>query len=833
MKTLTLLLISIAYSVLFQTHPLARTLTLKSDTLTYHEASKTVKATGQVTLVLDTVTINASSLVFHTHDNTVSSDTPVFVQRDNRTIRSSSLFITLDNNAITLTDIAVALTLPHSTNGQLYVTIDSLISTQKKQKGIRARFSTCPLLPPHYSLSAWAFYYYPNKRIHLIGAQLYNPLTFFPFSLIPFPIPIIEWIPIPYYTYQLGTRKRVLNFPTIGQKNSPGWGFFVQNRYDYRRNNNQDSSLLLDWYEAKGSRRGEWGYGIDHHYGHHNHYGSIYVYTYPYTQDNQPKNNTVLKVNHNSLFKNVALSGQYHHFSIDERINSSTSYYTTKTHLKMIHDQYRLPFTVTLSEINSKSNRYLQHELGIEKIGIHQSATLTVNTNKNDITNRKAVRVHGSHTHQHFYGFIFKQNSTFTHYTQHKTNSPADQQLLYTSSIEKTLPHNIHMTVVVDYLNDLDNDRVTVDSKTGLNNYLYKLPEISLTKTGPLLATHPWFNILSSTRASIGFYQEVREGRGLQKERVPLSRSHIEPNVYIFEQHLSKKYSNIPIGSTLHLDGAYTQYIFKNKNVPLLKGDAQYFMSYKTTLKSTLTSWATLTSFYSRSHGHTRNNSPFLYFKRTENPAHTLYESLDLTYSPSAKTKLTWKHQAGYNWLKSSNPYTNYQQALSLDVANRHHLDVGFSKNLNKKWTKENQLFTPLIIQAKGCTLKDITYDYSVHFNLNDIVFNSTYTVQNSVFSTSFPLGKNKDFQWSFRTVFNFKSPGKPMSLGEYQLQQLAIVKKEHERQLEIGYTKSSNELTITYTFLLFPDDPLILKRRHNNLSIEGRLSKNAEERLK
>ena len=80
------------------------------------------------------------------------------------------------------------------------------------------------------------------------------------------------------------------------------------------------------------------------------------------------------------------------------------------------------------------------------------------------------------------------------------------------------------------------------------------------------------------------------------------------------------------------------------------------------------------------------------------------------------------------------------------------------------------------------------------------------------------------------------KNPGKNIIVAFTRLRPttktLSVVKKEHKRQLEIGYNKTTNELLFKYSFNMFPNDPFILRRRDNVVKFEGRLTQSSQERF-
>ena len=148
---------------------------------------------------------------------------------------------------------------PPELKGNLYVRATELTDTPDYQYGKWGRITTCPFPDhPHHYIKAWRFRYYEDKAVYMFGAWYYNKMLFPPFSLIPIPIPLIEFLPIPFYRYSIGKRRVVWNFPVISNKqNSTGWGWIIQNTIDYDMYKGKESSIYLDWHQANQNRKGE------------------------------------------------------------------------------------------------------------------------------------------------------------------------------------------------------------------------------------------------------------------------------------------------------------------------------------------------------------------------------------------------------------------------------------------------------------------------------------------------------------------------------------------------------------------------------------------------
>ena len=86
------------------------------------------------------------------------------------------------------------------------------------------------------------------------------------------------------------------------------------------------------------------------------------------------------------------------------------------------------------------------------------------------------------------------------------------------------------------------------------------------------------------------------------------------------------------------------------------------------------------------------------------------------------------------------------------------------------------------MLTLSGKTKDKLNFNYSLHLNMNDLVFDQTYIVNNSDFNFNFPLGKNPDFQWKLKGYFKYIEPGKALQLKHYQFQKFSIIKDEKSR---------------------------------------------------
>tara|TARA_Y100001968_G_scaffold328778_1_gene376603 strand:- start:1279 stop:3783 length:2505 start_codon:yes stop_codon:yes gene_type:complete len=823
--------------LILSTCSVARSMTLKSDSLIFDDYLKRVDATGNVQLVIDDATILGDHLMFYVDDNLVVSSGNVVIKRQDDEVKSHSILINLDEKKLHLYDLKLGIT-PYEKKGQIYVTIKTLIDGEKRKLGKYARFTTCNAIKPHYYLFSWRFLYYPDKSLHLFGAQFRNDLSFFPFNIIPFPIPLIEWIPIPYYYYQLGERKVVLHFPTIGEKKSDGWGLFVQNKLDYRYHNEKESSLFLDWYQAKQNRSGEWGYGIHHYYGNDIMNGDFYIYNYDFKVGSDTKRNFTYKLNNTITYKEASLSGTYRFVDVDERINSTGTSHTIDKSFSLNYSPYVFPLRSTYKEKNNLSNQFQSQQFNFKKEFLHQQTTFSLNKKNYSSSQRHNTDSKLNHSIEFPLNFNLNQSIHFNENHDKATEPSAEQTLTYISKLSTTLPKHILMTVDLTYLYDLDHDRVTSDIKSGINNYLYKLPEISFSQKQSFFKSHQYYSFNTNSVFTLGNYREVRYLDDDPDYAFPELNNLLEPNMYFFKQTVSKSFLSLPASSKLTFSSTYEQYIFKNDHKSLFEGDAQYSLNYDMSLNSTFFSFMKHSTSYSRKHGHKDNNSPFYAFNNSITEVNRLSEKITFFYKKKRSIRFpfsfdfTWDHSTAYNWLRSSDPYSNYRSNIAIVFNKIYKATLQSSKNLNKKWKKESNLFTPLIFSFNGNKKDKFKFNYLLQLNMNDLVFDKIYIVKNSNLNFQVPFGRNPDFKWNLKGYFNYIEPGQPFKIDGYQFQKFSVIKDEHERQIEIGYNKTIKEIFFKFHFKMFSKDPLVLRQTNNVIKFEGRLNKKSEERF-
>ena len=91
------------------------------------------------------------------------------------------------------------------------------------------------------------------------------------------------------------------------------------------------------------------------------------------------------------------------------------------------------------------------------------------------------------------------------------------------------------------------------------------------------------------------------------------------------------------------------------------------------------------------------------------------------------------------------------------------------------------------------------------------------------------------DYQWFIESRFKYDVAGigKTFDPSYYELQEIAISKNEHKRTIEMGYKEPTKEFYFKYVFTIFPQDPIVLRKKQDVWTFEGRFKKQSEERFK
>ncbi|MBG90291.1 MAG: hypothetical protein CL521_00560 [Actinobacteria bacterium] len=821
---------------------------LNAHEVLYNEDTRTLSAFKNVRLKFKDIALSSREMHLNVDQSTVWSQEPISFSRGDDQFDSSSLLLDLEKESATISDINITIEPPEK-KGKLYLSAKEITDYSTHKTGKWGKVSSCELDHPHHYIWAYRFKYVPDKKIDLLGGFMLNEWTFFPFNLLP-PVPLLELYPIPYYSYKLGKRKVVWNFPKIGKKSQPGWGYFVQNTIDYKYENKKDSSLLLDWFEAKDNRKGSLGFGVNHHYRLPKNEGNIYAYSFNFENENIPLHNRKFALENTFHFNDwTRLKARYHHVDLDAKINQNGQEKSEQKTLQYTYDNLGNYLNTQVSESQNLLQNRLNTQVQLSRHFNQQNPihfTYTKNENSNTRTvqsSSKLSRKFGSNT-------SVSNQLTYHEQDQLLDSESANTKLKSTSTITQKFTPNFSVKLLFEQLIDLDEERVTSDTTNKENDFLYKLPEISFN-----LSHHLWgFNLSQST--IFGRYQEKRY-HSERKEVIAFPNTeffNLAPNVFHLTQSLSRSFDKLPLNSQVSSSLSFDQYVFKNPGYALGSGDQANSLSFSLRHNfSLLKRWITLESSYTSKYAPKENNSPFYRLSKASNQQENkLREDLVLNITKKAGRffpyiKFNWKNGSSFDWLKEEQfRWGQLNSVLKLDITKKLSMQFSSQKKLNPN-PNDTAIYTPLKTNIK---LKNLDiYKFPILHRLNisqqsSIDLNqwlgvtdpnkTEFKILSSTLSINFKVGTQKDYEWYIKGNYKYRTQNQRAEFDQtrYEMQTFQIIKKEHRREASFGYNKMNDELIIKYTFHAFPGDPIEIRKTKDIWELEGRFKQQAQERL-
>ena len=820
---------------------------LTADKLFFNEETRNMVAEGNVHLRYKDIEIETSSLKLNVDTNVSWGDGDVVFRRDEDEFSTTSFILDLDKEEVTLKELRVKVTPPEA-KGDIFLSAKSITDTREVKTGKSGYVTACDNEKHHHFMWAQSFNYKPKKRIVLYNVLFYNEI---------FNIPIVLWSPV--YWYALGERKVVWNFPTIGKKERDGWGYYIQNAFDYNTYGyGKDSSVYVDWFQTKTEgtvkREGNWGYGIKHFYEYDKLEGDIYYYNYDFKEIR--RSGTGLTVEeltnkkiqmHNTYKPNDRLKLSYDFLiqDIDERINSTGQSELDNKDFKLNYDNLGDKHDLTFSEDQNFRAKQKMVDISYKRqfnserrYDFHLRQTDLLASHKNILASEATIR-------KKLPGKVTIE-TTWDYDKNDFRNDDLDpeEKLVAQTTLTKTFTDNFNMKILHNQLYDLDSDTVTSDIQN--NNYLYKVPEVQLNYTN----SNMWDKKFSFTQNTIiGRYQEKRYDSQTQS-MVTFPKTDdftIAPNIFKFKQELSKSFTGKTKNYTkikesnwskhqnsLTLSAFYDQYLFQTPGYTFFESDALYFLGYSGTYSTDhFKHISTRTSYTSQSVG-SNNFSPFLLYQKNGNPKNEISETLSFYHKNSRKqSHYEWENRISFNWM--TNSWRKYTTTVTVKPSKVFMMTVSAGKLISPTPAQLPTRFDNTRLTMELLPQQSMKFDYNLSLDTNIWKDEDYIEVAQSNFNFKFRLGKLKLYQWHFEGNFIYNTSvqtDRDFNALRYQLQTFKLVKKAHRRTLEIGYNKVTNETTIKYSLNAFPDDPFEITKKENVWEVGGRFNKKSEERL-
>lgn len=782
---------------------------LKADHLYYEENLHQALASSNVFLKYKDLDIQASELRLDTEKSQVWASGNVSIRRKEDHIRAEGVFFNLKKNQMRLQNTAIAIVPDDAPKSMLYLKAKTVEDREDHQVGTGVKITSCSFIDhPHYWITGDSFDFYPEKRVIGHDVFVYSPIFFVPFGF---------WTP--YYQYELGKRSVIWNFPTVGKKEEPGWGWYMQNTIDYDFVNGKSSSVFLDFFENKGI-----GLGARHQYSWENHKGTLTYYRLD-EQDTHIKNEKIDWRDSFQISDPLTISVGYRKIDA-QRINSTGRQNEEAQTVSGVYNNLGDEYKWNLANNDNAIQQYrnisfdINHAFNQEK-----QYSFKISQKDNEIAEQRDL----SATFWRMYR-LPENTSIETNFDLKKRDdlsgkNPVDNTLESKFLLKKSLAPEWNMSMRVDYLADLQGTIATTNLQN--RNYFYRLPEIVFQHTPD------WGVWKVSQLFTMGRYQEVQYFTAQGKQRIyPADIDfNAAPNTYIFNEKLERTFDSLPLDSKFTSGVGYNQYIFATPGKDLFSGDAMYTLNLNLTHSMNLLPFWRVESGYASIYAPQENRSPFLYFSDKTQGQNYLTEKWIFTlFNPNYK----WSHETGYDWY--NNQWRDYYTQFSAIPITALAFTLSSGKKLSPSSLDTKNDYFPTVFNANYAPTQNQTVGltYGLSVDTNQWAYYQKFLIQNSQISLKFPLGEDPDYRWEFSLSFNYNNSEQAEGFDprKYDIQTLNFTKKEHCRTLTFGYNRASDEITFKFTIDAFPEDPIIIMKNKAIWKLGGRLNQGAVERF-
>jgi len=808
MRVITLWILALLLTLTTNIHA-ESTLKLSAENLYINSKTSTIHATGNVDIAIDDIHIRTNDLSIDTASGNLVATQGVTLERGDQSFVVPSLHYHIDSQTAALTDVHIRID-PPDAKKPIYLTAKTMQSSPSTNIGTQCTITSCDLPHPHYYLQAENFELDPDRE-----ATLYNMIFYHPIGPIPFGF----WSPM--YIYALGKRDIIWNFPTVGRKNTPGWGWFVQNTIDYGYVRGMDASLFVDWFENKG-----FGFGVQQPWDMGWFYGKTYGYTF--TESDTGQHNYKVGVSPTVEIDKFTISTDYQKVDGVKILNSGRE----ETEHKSIAVTYSDIGEISYASIEDDTNTLQQYRKVSHRFFYEFNQERSWEWRGTDYYyfNRNQRLSNNTLTQETRLPWKSRLKTTFTRDEDISLNNSylTNDRLIANTQLSTQLTEDLSMRIAVSHLFDLDEDRVTTDTYSGQNNFLYKHPEFTFDYRNSTLLPVLW-----TQKVIIARYQEVQFDFSAQKPRTfPDPQNYTwEPNTYISNTTLEKQWTQLPFSSIFSLSAHADQYIFKSPEKDIFSGDALYTVGLTASLSSDIGGFMKTQSNYTTRLSPDENNSPFFAFDRNTQALNEVTETL--TFYLFSESQYHWRNSSGYNWILSRwQPYRTQIFAKPIEAFSTT-VQTGYILDPRSFYESENR-YEPLNLLFNIAPTQNMRLDYSLSLDINELSKSNRYYVNRSTISFGVGLGDDPDYKWDIRGNFGYNTLAQSggIDFNRYEMQTLAIVKQDHCREFSLGYNKPLEEFQIQFTIKAYPDDKFGLRKTRDAWKVEGVLDKTAAERL-
>lgn len=814
---LSLILLILGF-ILYPTQ--AKKISLNSDFFQFSQNKKQITASSNVRLEIDDILIEAEKVHLNTETKKAWGKGNIRIQRNDKIVHTKSFLFDLDRNIVSLGKTRISVK-PSEKENPIFLSANEITDYPNKKIGKNGILTSCDRIHPHYHISAETFHYEPDKRI--IGQNVH---LHFPLMGLNLPIPFLTWWWTPLYNFELGKRRIIWNFPTIGRKNTQGWGWFVQNRIDYDYLNGKESSILIDWFENKGI-----GLGIEHQYKAFGDYGQIKAY---YLQDPLRQDaHRSYGLSQNFKFSDKwQLNANYERVKA-EKINASVFQNDENTHLQLIYDNLGDRYDTEWHDLHNYRQNFRNTQFNF-KHTFNKETPYNIQFRQRDNQKLKKRTQDTTFTHKHqlsetqiidtqvYYGAIESLEKS----------TPVDQSLTLKTVYKQSITDALKLTLTMDHFIDPEGDRVTSDETSQLNNFFFKEPELKLDYSQPDL-----FGFNFKQNIIIARYQELQYDRNRATFNVFPAKEDYDllPNTYRFTTQANQTWNNLWNKGSLSVQTHYDQYIFKTVGKSLFEGDAFYKLKFSINYTTELTSFLNTSTKFNQNYVNENGYIPFLTTIAPDRVNRRILEQ-NLTFFINSPQKYAWTHNLIYDF--ENEKWNQYNTRITIKPDETFKLTAETSIDINRLNTyldnrhKEDfqtqGIFQPLILNWEYSPQNNFKIEGSYLRDVNKGL------IRNSNIAFNFNIGNSPHNQWQIQTLFDYNTQSdlRNFTPTHYELQTYSIIKTEHCRRYKISYNKRQDEFRFEVIILAFPETPISIEKSRDVWRVKGFLDKGVKERF-
>ncbi len=781
-----------------------RTATIKATELSYNDATQEMMVSGNVTVESGSFQISGDRLTINTEKNQVSGTGNIRISQGENSYQTTGILVNLDDETAELSNIDVQVTPPGNPRS-LFLHAKRYHDTPSIKFGQSATLTSCELPNPHYVIWSQQFDYKPDQYILAYNNWLWMPIMGIPFGL---------WTPA--YYYELGKRSIIWNIPTIGRREVPGWGWFVQNTIDYDEIDGESASILIDWFENKGI-----GLGFKHPYKIESISGNVYYYNLV----EQDTGRVTQK-------KAAELGYQYGPHRIDSQVESIDGERLTASGRDTL-DFRKIGYTYTnLGEIGavvfSDRTDYRQNTNSTRvsgNYGLNGQSIYRFGYTEDRYSNFQTIisSVRGGATWALPARTVWRTETLFD---RESVRSANDDRLRLTTDLTKQWDPTLKTTLTIDTTWDLDGDTVTRDIESGRNNVMYSLPKLVISHSDS------GFPVPITQELTIARLQEYAYIASQKAVRVyPDNPSFtLEPNAILYRLNSFSQVSKLPASSTITTQFGFEQQLFRNPTLGWREGDAGYAIAFSQSLSSTFFDWIQTQFTYTNRFAPNTNNSPYVTLDLTRDTRNDL--SGTILFYLNDPSQYYWRNTSQFSWKAAK--WDLYTTEIGIRPNDSFDATLQGGKKLNPASSEYLTQYLPIVLNVDGGSTQNLTIRYDLSIDTNQWINTDTVSVLQSSIGTGIVLDAQTDYTWEFQTTFRYNTsgPNGQFDLRRYELQTVAVAKKEHCQTYQFGYNTLSDEYTFQISVLAFPDDKITFKKTRDQFRLQGILDDATQERL-